>query len=157
MRVTFGTKLLLGYVALVALHMWLARKLTLPLLLYDEFGHLTTAAYFAGLDWSSITSTTTYYAWGYGLLLSPLLRWATDPYRIYHGALFVNALSVSAVFPLAWVLGRRLAPTAAPTTLLLAAAAVALYPSYLALANFAWSESVLSALFWVTAVGFACR
>ena len=48
----------------------------IPISLHDEFGYWGNAAYFADYGWDSIMSNCPMYAWGYSLVLVPLLIYA---------------------------------------------------------------------------------
>lgn len=58
---------------------------------YDEGTVLSSAAYFAGKDWSSITSVSSYYGFGYYGLFAPIFKLTDNPYVIYFIITEVNA------------------------------------------------------------------
>lgn len=55
----------------------------------DEVGYWGSAAYFAGIDWRTVTSKMAYFGYGYGIFLFPLFVLG-DSKLIYCGALFLN-------------------------------------------------------------------
>ncbi len=58
----------------------------------DEFGYWGNAASYLGFDWSELLAKQSKYAYGYSMLLLPLMRIFRDPVLMYRAALCVNAL-----------------------------------------------------------------
>lgn len=56
----------------------------------DEFGYWSYAARLAGYDWSDIASLSSYYSYGYSLVLSPIFLVFQDGISSYRAALSVN-------------------------------------------------------------------
>lgn len=48
----------------------------------DDIGTIASAAFFAGLDWSSVISETLYYGWGFAMLMAPAFMLTEDVYLI---------------------------------------------------------------------------
>ncbi len=76
----------------------------------DEFGYWAAAAKLLGYDWSDITSLGSYYSFGYGLLLLPILAWADDPIMAYRIAVGCNLLMICTSMLLIWKMAKRLLP-----------------------------------------------
>lgn len=70
----------------------------------DEVGYWGCAAFFAGIDWTSVTSKLAYYGYGYGIFLFPLFLLG-DSKLIYEGARILNIIFIECVF---WMLERIL-------------------------------------------------
>ena len=64
----------------------------------DEFGYWTAAADFVGFDWSECASLNTYYSFGYGLVLAPLLLLIKNPIDVYKLALILNVFFIQLSF-----------------------------------------------------------
>lgn len=63
----------------------------IPYAVYDEGPALASAAYFSGKDWSSISSISAYYGFGYYGLFAPLFEMTDNPYVIYFVIVQINA------------------------------------------------------------------
>lgn len=64
----------------------------------DEFGYWSHAAMLAGYDWSDIASLSSYYAYGYSLILFPVFLIFKNAVTAYRVALAVNFLLLGACF-----------------------------------------------------------
>jgi hypothetical protein len=75
-------------------------------LTHDEFSQYSIAAFFAGFDWSSVTSLIPYYQFGYPLVFILPLFWifGDDIQMVYHASLVVNALLAALMVPLVYYL-----------------------------------------------------
>lgn len=67
-----------------------------PIILPDEFGYWTHAARMAGMDWTRVVSTHSWYSFGYGLLIFPFMELAADPVMLYRCMVGVNILLMGA-------------------------------------------------------------
>ena len=56
----------------------------------DEFGYWSTAADMIGWDWSQLASRGSYYSFGYGLILFPILKFCEDSVSAYRVAVSMN-------------------------------------------------------------------
>ena len=118
----------------------------------DEFVPISIAAYFAGMDWSGVTSILDYYSYGYSFILYPLFRVFDDPVLFYKAALTLNCVFAAlTVFPANSVLKSLSAKTQlvdGVTSKLILLCAV-LYSATVYRANLALGEILLILLFWV--------
>lgn len=69
-----------------------------PYLHTDEYGYWGSAAFFAGYDWSNITSTNGYFSYGYGLFLSLLFRLTENPIVRFKFAILFNSLFIIGLY-----------------------------------------------------------
>lgn len=76
----------------------------------DEFGYWASAARLLGYDWSDITSLGSYYSFGYGLLLLPILAWVEDPVMAYRAAVGCNLIMAGVSLLLIWEMAKKLFP-----------------------------------------------
>ncbi len=118
-----------------------------PQILPDEYGYWSRAAGFAGRDWSSVSETCSYYAFGYGILLFPLFVLTSDPVWLYRAAVLMNFVFLYAGFLLLFYLlkcgplkGRK--GLAAGT-----AGTVMCYTAYLTYAQTTMTEELLTFLY----------
>lgn len=63
----------------------------IPYAVYDEGTALASAAYAAGKNWTSVTSISAYYGFGYYGLFAPLFKVTDNPYVIYFTIVEINA------------------------------------------------------------------
>lgn len=64
----------------------------------DEYGYWAAGAYFAGMDWSEVTTLNSYYSYGYGFLLTLILYVAPDMIWAYKAAIVLNTVMVLSSF-----------------------------------------------------------
>lgn len=140
------------FCVLFGLYTWHINDLYLPFVLDDEFGYWSIAAYFTGYDWSSTTSHIYYYSYGYSLLLTPLFWLFSDPVIMYRAAIVINAALLSFVFVLAYKVGRHLFPNSDKYIILATSFCVSVYTSNIVYSSIAWSESLLTLVFWLVAL-----
>ena len=100
--------LVLGYLAQVALRVWLSRSQTVPLANPDESAYLVIARVLAHAGAASDFSYGTLYQSGYPLLLVPIFWFTSNPVIAYHATMVVNAVVNAALMPLAYLAFRRL-------------------------------------------------
>lgn len=104
----------------------------------DEFGYWFYAARLAGYDWSEIASLSSYYSYGYSLILLPVFVICKDAVLAYRAALFVNfALLVVCFFVLQKMSKRFFAAVAV------------FYPAWLFYAGTTFAEILLVTLYTV--------
>ncbi|TDC87311.1 hypothetical protein [Actinomadura sp. 7K507] len=97
----------LGWLAQVAVRLWLGSGQTVPVATPDESGYLFAARVLTGGPDADMSAGTVYQG-GYPLLLTPAFWFGDDPVSVYRGALVINALISAAMLPLAYLLLRRL-------------------------------------------------
>lgn len=74
----------------------------------DEFGYWASAAKILGYDWSDVTSLGSYYSYGYGIILAPILRIFRDNVMAYRAAVVVNMILQCGAVGMLWGIFRRL-------------------------------------------------
>ena len=96
----------------------------------DEFGYWSAAAAFLKLPWSGTTSSISYYAFGYGLILTPILALFRDSVAAYRAAIWCNlCLHVGAFFLLCSI-AKRLCHGASERRRTFFAGIALLYPAW---------------------------
>lgn len=68
----------------------------------DEYGMIASTAYFAGYDWSTVTSNTAYYGFGLSIWFLPLFHLIKNPVWIYRGMLLIQSVVQSLAAPIAY-------------------------------------------------------
>ncbi|TYB46465.1 hypothetical protein [Actinomadura chibensis] len=97
----------LGWLAQVAVRLWLGSGQAVPVATPDESGYLFAARVLTGGPDADMSYGTVYRG-GYPLLLTPAFWLTDDPVSVYRFALVVNALLSAAMLPLAFLLLRLL-------------------------------------------------
>ncbi|MFI6731778.1 hypothetical protein ACIBI9_02510 [Nonomuraea sp. NPDC050451] len=96
-----------GWVAHVALRLWLYRYHTGPVANPDETGYLLAARWLAGGPGADLTGST-FYQGGYPLLLVPIFWLTSDPVLAYRLVAGVGSMAAASAYPLAYLLLRRM-------------------------------------------------
>ncbi|MGK5739516.1 hypothetical protein [Micromonospora sp. URMC 103] len=145
--------LAVGWLVGVAWRMWLARHTTLPIAHTDEDSYLNTARALAGGPGGFSSENEVLRRVGYPLLISPAFLGDHDFTTSYRLVKLINAMANSALFPLAYLLARRLPRLGVPQALLAAAVAATL-PATVFYANVAMIDAVMAPLVvvWMLAV-----
>lgn len=122
---------------------WMSRPFGGPAYLADEVGYLSNAAFIAG---HASHGGSSYYA-GYSLAIAPLFLLFSDPGKVWTGVLALNALMwTSALFLVSGLLERFHAGTPLWKRVLVLVV-MALYPAYIAMSGYAFSQSMVALLF----------
>lgn len=97
----------------------------------DVVGYLSHAATFSGRDWSGVMrNATSYYSWGYSVLLTIPMLLTSNITMVYHCAVLFNALLCCGILLLCYGIGKRIAPELNRYAVILCATAVSVYTSY---------------------------
>ncbi|MDE7274155.1 MAG: hypothetical protein K2N95_14015 [Lachnospiraceae bacterium] len=107
----------------------------------DEFGYWSYAARLAGYDWSDIASLSSYYSYGYSLILLPVFLLIKDAVTAYRTALFVNFALLAVCFFLLQKMGKTFY-----------AAVAAFYPTWIFYAGTTFAEILVVALYLVICI-----
>ena len=139
----------MGVFVILALTLYNIRDLDMIHVLHDEYGYWASAAFFAGKDWSAVTSYTSYYSYGYGFLLAPLTFFMNNASYMYKAAIVLNALMLTASYFIAITCIRRLFKDIQPIWVYIIALVCTIYSNNLIQAQITWSETLLYLLFWI--------
>jgi hypothetical protein len=140
-----------GWLAQIACRLWLSRGQTAPLAYPDEAAYLIAARWLAGGPAADFSGGT-FYRGGYPLLLVPAYWLSHDPQVVYRMVLGLGAVLGAALFPLGYLVLRRLELPARASYAI--AWAMALLPACAFFGQFALTDAVLPVLFtgWLVAV-----
>jgi len=139
--ILFGASLLLFMLNLI-----LSSGYALPTNFYDEFSYLAIAAYFSGLDWSSMMYYQFYYSFGYPLIMVPLFWVFDNPFYIFRGAIILNAILASGSLIITYCITGRILGNLGNFKRICIAFTISMYSSYLMHVQLAWTESLLAFL-----------
>lgn len=112
-------------------------------LLPDEFGYWSSAAQAVGYDWSDVVSRGSYYSFGYGLILAPILLLCHDAVTAYRVALGVNLVLLAVTFVLLQGMLKKLFPENEAAHPVWYAAIAVCYPTWLLYMNMTMTEVLL--------------
>lgn len=120
---------------------------TIPFIYNDEYGYWASAAYFAGYDWSNIVSITSYYGYGYGFILSILLRVFPTSQQAYSAALVLNGVWWTGSFICIYKAARLLFPEKRKEIVKTVCFTAMLFPACIANMYYTWPEMLLVFLY----------
>ena len=120
-----------------------------PKIFGDEYGYWAAGAWFAGLDWGNITSMNEYYGWGYGLLLSALLKMPLSAKNCYVCALLLNGVMLWGIYCIAYRITGEFFPKEKKYFCCALGMLAAFLPSAFYYTQFSLSEVVLCFFYWL--------
>lgn len=123
--------------------LWNLANIDIIYITSDEFGYWADAAYFAGLDWSNVTKNISYYSFGYGAVLTPLIKFLSDPVIAYRAAIIVNSIFLTGSFLVLISIAKQLFDKMPKMVLIAASWAIAVYSSNIYLSQLTLSENLL--------------
>lgn len=98
-----------------------------PVVVPDEMGYWAVGAELAGKDWSGIMSSASYYAFGYGLFLTPLF-FLNNPVLAFRVAILLNVIFLECIYLLGIKISSLLFPYLSKKNYALLALLLCLYP-----------------------------
>lgn len=101
-NVFFSQYLVILCLLLFCIYQYSIRKIYGFSIYPDEFGYWACAAEWIGYDWSECASLSSYYSFGYGLILCPILLLCKGGITAYRAAVFVNMILQCFSFFLLW-------------------------------------------------------
>lgn len=114
----------------------------------DEYGYWASGAYFAGLDWSEITSYNSYYSFGYGLWLALILKLNLSALVSYKIALVLNAIFLCGIYIIVNKLIKEYCKEISFIFRIGISFAVTIYTSNLYYTQYTMSEVLIALLYW---------
>lgn len=118
----------------------------------DETGTIGSVAFLSGYDWSVLISGNgNYYKCGQALLYYPVFLLFHSPEAIYKGILFLNAVLISCIPILAYMILNKFLNHKNSNELFLMSLIIGVMPAILLNSKYCWAESILSLLPWLIA------
>ncbi len=118
----------------------------------DEYGYWAAGSYFAGWDWSDVSSLGVYFGYGYGLfVLNFILRWTSSAVVAYKTALVINALFLCLIYFIALkivILVTESIDMPYGIKVLIAYTSI-VYTSNIFFTQFTLSEILIALLYWI--------
>ena len=127
-----------------------------PLILPDEFGYWAQAANMAGMDWHEIVSKYSWYSFGYGFLMLPIMKLVPNSITAYRVLTGINFLLLGISPLLIYQILSHICREQDKKKLAVISGAAMLYVSYLTYAHTTMTESLLTFLYVLLAYGL-CR
>ena len=115
----------------------------------DELGYWGSAAKLAGLDWGNVLEGTSYYSYGYSLVLALLLKLPIKPLYIYRVAVGLNTIYILISFYIAFYVLTHLFPNKSKYYISLACMVGLCYSSYVTQSALSWPELFLVMILWL--------
>lgn len=117
----------------------------------DEFGYWASAAEMLGYDWTDTAALGSYYSYGYGVLLAPILWFFHDCVMAYRAAIAMNVLLQCGMMGMLWGIFRRLfcaeASGERKVQLVLAVGTAIFYPPFSFYTQMTMAETLLAFLY----------
>lgn len=149
-NIYLGLKII-SCILIVVVAGWHISKLSSIHVLYDEFGYSATAAYYSGYDWSSVANHSAYYGYGYGMILSILMRLSEGNMTLYYQlGVALNILMLIGSFLISCNVGRHLFPDVSKYIIVFFACLTTFYSNTMCQTNILWTETILYFLFWLS-------
>ena len=120
-----------------------------PKIFGDEYGYWAAGAWFSGLDWGNITSMNEYYGWGYGLLLSVILRLPLSAKACYVSAILLNGVMLWGIYCIAYKISLEIFPKEKKTVCCVLGMIAAFLPSSFYYTQYTISEIILGFFYWL--------
>lgn len=117
----------------------------------DEFGYWAAGSWFAGYDWSEVQGINRYYGYGYGIILSFILRLTSNQTTAYQIALVLNAIMICIMYFMAVNILNILDNEKKLSNIMKVSIAVTsvLFSSNLYFTQFTMSETILTFCYWI--------
>lgn len=113
----------------------------------DEFGYWANAAKLAGYDWSGCAGISSYYSYGYSLLLTVILRMFQDSMAAYRAAVALNVVLICGAAVLLWKLADSIFIGIEENRKIYALGVAVFYPPVVFYTQMTMTESLLTFLF----------
>lgn len=141
-------------IIILLINIWNIQSYYSIAILDDEFGYWSSAAYFAGRDWSKAISLSAYYSYGYSLLLTPLFWILKNPVNMYRGAIVINVFMLCCNFIISYKLGKRLFKEFDKYIIMIICFSISMYPTFIVYSNTTWAETLLTFICWLLIYNF---
>lgn len=135
-------------VIILCFSLWNFNENSYPKMFGDEYGYWAAAAYFANIDWSEITALNAYYGWGYGIILSFILRLPISSNFCYIIGLILNSILVWGAYCIVYNFCKIIFNKKNDTACCIIGFMGAVMPSVLYYTRYTLSEALLGLLYW---------
>ena len=144
--------MIIGLAVIVYLGMYNMAKNTSLRIVGDEFGYWTAGATFVGIDWKSVASYNDYYAYGYGIILAPILKLGVSPTLKYQIAIGANVFMLACIYTLIYHTLKK--EKCQPIQAMFISLASTLYSGNLAYTQYTMAETFILFLYILLVLSF---
>lgn len=137
---------IISIIVICIINLWDFSRLYSITIVDDEFGYVAMAAQMAGYDWTTLLSTTSFYSYGYGLILAILFKVGLSGRAFYQMGVLLNVLMLIISFFVSRYLAKEIIGSKWDT---LIALAISLYSSNILHSRLLWVETTLYFCTWV--------
>ncbi len=115
----------------------------------DEFGYWSAGAWMAGYDWSDVASCNAYYSYGYGTILSIILKLGITQVQKYQIAIVFNMIMLVVIYVVAYYLSSKILSRLQMQGRVFLSLAVVLYTGILYYTQYTLVETLINFLYWI--------
>ncbi len=134
--------LLMGLICLRNIH-----DLNIPFILNDEYGYWASASQFGGYNWNEVIKECMYYSYGYGIILTIIIKFFSNMIIAYKFAIILNYIFLSLSYLILFLISKKILPEINTLFKILICAIVCLYSSNVTQVNYTWPEIFLFFLY----------
>lgn len=121
-----------------------------PLIVPDETGYWATGYFFSGYNWSGIMGTSSYYGWGYGVILAIICKIAPSPIFAFRLAVSFNAILLVGCYILAIKVCSYIFPQIPKVYRSWMCFALTVYSGYIYYSQTSYCEVLILFLYWLS-------
>lgn len=137
---------IIGIIVIATVNLWNLRSLYSITIINDEFGYVGIAAQMAGYDWTNLLKTSSYYSYGYSIVLSLLFHLGFTGAAFFRAAVLFNVVFLVFAFVITCYFATRIIHSKYD---ILIALAITLYSCNIFQTRLSWTESILYFLAWL--------
>lgn len=120
-----------------------------PIIVPDETGYWATGYFLTGVSWDGIMGTSSYYGWGYGVVLAVICQFITSPVLAYRVAVLLNVVFLVLCFKVTVKISGYLFPENNSKFRIVSSFVVTAYSGYLYNTQTTYCETLILLLFWL--------
>lgn len=121
-------------ITITAIYIPFVSKIEMPIILPDEFGNISNALFFRGINWSNIVQYIGYYGFGSSLFYTPVSLFCNSSTALYHGIIITNILLILFSHFILILITKRISNNMIFPLNILASTVGVIYTSYIAYA-----------------------
>lgn len=121
-----------------------------PLIVPDETGYWATGYFFSGYNWSGVMGTSSYYGWGYGVVLAIICSIVPNPIWAFRLAIIFNAILLVGCFLFAIKVSLYIFPQIPRAYRSCMCFAVTVYSGYIYYSQTSYCEVLILFLYWLS-------
>ncbi len=150
-KITVDSKLWIyvGLLFVLTLNIPSMINLKVPTILHDEMGYWSNAAYFAGYDWSGITTAFSFYSYGISIFLAIIMTLIHDMILVYKMVMCMNVILLIMMYFMSYSICGFLDDKSKTIVRVMASVISLCYPTYVMNIGIAWAEYYILFFTWL--------